>query len=354
MMTDPKQSLLDFAPLDESLRGALQEAIDQKTKPLGALGRLEALALQMGLIQQTLTPRIERPTIVVFAADHGITAEGVSPYPSEVTAQMVANFLAGGAAINVFAKANRLHLDVIDAGVAHPIPTDRQPRDFRIAPGTANARHQPAMTDPQLDQCLRAGITIVDEHHAQGCNVIGFGEMGIGNTSAASLIMSCLTELPIEQCTGRGTGLDDAGLVHKQSVLGAALTRISNEGELTPWRVLVQCGGFEIAMMCGAILRAAQLRMCVIVDGFIASAAALVALRVAPPTEPFLVFAHRSDESGHQTMLNHLGVEPLLDLDMRLGEGTGAALALPLLQAAVDFLNDMASFASAGVSERSD
>jgi nicotinate-nucleotide--dimethylbenzimidazole phosphoribosyltransferase len=344
-------------PLDSTLKSALQQKIDYKTKPIGALGTLEAIALQVGLVQKTLNPQLSQPTMLVFAADHGIANSGVSPYPQAVTAQMVLNFLRGGAAINVFAKQNNFKLRVIDAGVnhvfdAHPDLVDtRDLIDAKVAMGTANYLKQPAMSVVQCELALTRGADIAQTEIESGCNVIAFGEMGIGNTSSASCLMSVLCNLPITQCVGRGTGLDDAGLTKKTEILQQAIKFHALNGK-DAMQVLATFGGFEIAMMVGAMLIAAQQKTILLIDGFIASSALLVAAKLQPNILDYCIFAHCSDEHAHRQMLSYLGVKPLLDLGLRLGEGTGAVLAYPLVQAAVNFLNEMASFESAGVSEK--
>jgi nicotinate-nucleotide--dimethylbenzimidazole phosphoribosyltransferase len=337
-------------PLDAAARAPLQHLIDHKTKPPGSLGRLEALALQLARIQQCDAPRVERPVMIVFAADHGIAAEGVSPYPQAVTAQMVANFLAGGAAINAFSGVAGCALEIVNAGVATPLPAHASLLDLPIAAGTRNFAHEPAMSRAECEAALAAGAARVRHHAALGTNVIGFGEMGIANTSAAACVMSRLLDLPLDACVGRGTGLDDAGLAHKRAVLSGALAR--HPDARAPLDVLAAFGGFEIAMMTGAFLAAAAARMTVLVDGFIATSALLVADALAPALREYCVFSHASDERGHRRMLAHFGAEPLLALDLRLGEGTGAALALPLVRAAAAFLVEMASFDAAGVANR--
>ncbi|HEY3597416.1 MAG TPA: nicotinate-nucleotide--dimethylbenzimidazole phosphoribosyltransferase [Paraburkholderia sp.] len=349
-MTLPLSSLPAVEPLDDTLRAELQHIIDTKTKPPGSLGRLEALARQIGEIQRTTRPTIERPVMIVFAADHGIAAEGVSPYPQAVTAQMVLNFIAGGAAINAFSGVAGLALEVVNAGVASALPAHPKLIDIPIARGTRNFAHEPAMTRDEALAALRAGAERVRQHAALGTNVIGFGEMGIANTSAAACLMSRLCALPIDECVGRGTGLDNAGLEKKRNVLAAALAFHAASSD--PLDVLATFGGFEIAMIAGAYLAAAEARMTILVDGFIATAALLVAVALAPAVREYCVFAHASNEAGHRRMLDHLGAQPLLALDLRLGEGTGAALAVPLLRAAVAFVNEMASFESAGVADR--
>lgn len=336
------------------MQTALQAKIDQKTKPLGSLGKLEATALKLGLIQNTLSPALKNPAIVIFAGDHGIAHSGVSAFPQAVTAQMVFNFLRGGAAINVFAKTSGMALKIVNSGVAETITDFANHPDFintPIALGTKSFATEAAMSAAQAQQALEAGAAVVRQLAASGCNVIGFGEMGIANTSAAACIISRLAKLPLEQCVGRGTGVDDAGLARKLAVLQGAMALHSSAQ--SPQGVLAAFGGFEIAMMTGAYLEAAQQKMLIIVDGFITTSALLVASQMAPAVLDYCVYSHLSHEAGHRAVLAHLKADPLLQLDLRLGEGTGAALAYPLVVAAAAFLNDMASFASAGVSEKS-
>ena len=337
----------DKADAAAAFTRAVRAAIDAKTKPVGALGRLETLAAQIAEIQQTLEPLAERCRLTVFAADHGIAAAGVSAYPSEVTRQMVLNFLAGGAAANVIARVLGVEFTIVDAGVSgdaieHPALLSR-----RIASRTRNAVNEPAMTASQCEQALDAGWNLGNE---PGHEVACFGEMGIGNTSSASLVAAKLLGVPVEGLAGPGTGLDDAGLARKRRVLESAAARTPNE--LKPVQALSEYGGFESVMLAGAMLGAAEAGKLVLVDGFIATVSALAAIRMSSGVKRHLVFAHRSAEPGHGTVLDALDVDPLLYLDMRLGEGTGALLAWPLVQAAAAMLRDMASFASAGVSER--
>lgn len=334
-----------------ALAQQLQNKIDGKTKPLGALGQLEALAQQIGLIQQTESPRLTAPQMLVFAGDHGAAKAGVSAYPQDVTWQMVENFLAGGAAINVFTRTYGLPLSVVDCGVAHEFGTRSGLIDCKLGTGTENYLEVPAMTAVQCAQAIENGTTLVARYAGAGCNVIGLGEMGIGNTASASLLTHCLSEAPLDVCVGRGTGLDDAGLNRKLQLLAQALERTGKVSD--PMQVLQEFGGFEIATMVGVILAAAERRMVVLIDGFVVGAAALVACKLYPAVRDYCVYCHRSAEAGHRVQLAAMNAEPLLDLGMRLGEGTGVALAWPLVQGAVAFLNDMASFASAGVSEKS-
>ncbi|MEI8362159.1 MAG: nicotinate-nucleotide--dimethylbenzimidazole phosphoribosyltransferase [Betaproteobacteria bacterium] len=336
---------------NQALTTALVDKINQKTKPLGALGMLEAVALQIGLIQQTLTPQLSQATMLVFAGDHGIVEAGVSPFPQAVTAQMVLNFLQGGAAINVFTTQNNMHLRVVDSGVNHQFAANLDLIDAKIALGTRNFLHEPAMTAVQCTQALEHGAKIVDAQIAEGCNVFGFGEMGIGNTSSASCLMSVLCEFSIEHCVGRGTGLDDAGLTQKINVLTQAIAYHHLNGH-DVMQALETFGGFEIAMIVGAMLQAANRQCTLLIDGFITTAALLVAAKLQPNILHYCVFTHCSDESGHKKMLDYLQVKPLLNMDLRLGEGTGAALAYPLVLAAINFINTMASFESASVSQK--
>ena len=335
-----------------SLDAALLDKINNKTKPLGSLGQLEQLALQIGRIQKTLTPALTNPQILVFAGDHGAAKAGVSAYPQDVTWQMVENFLAGGAAINVFAKHNGLGLRVIDSGVAHDSGAREGLVDAKVGPGTRNYIEEPAMGAHECAAALVKGAEIARKLADEGCNVLGFGEMGIGNTAAASLITHALTGASLEDCVGRGTGLDDAGLSRKRDLLAKAVARAALPADADPMNVLAEFGGFEIVMMAGAMLGAAERGMTLLIDGFIVTSALLAASRIAPSIREYCVFCHRSAEPGHLAQLNDLQADPLIDLGLRLGEGTGAALAWPLVSASVAFLNEMASFASAGVSEK--
>jgi nicotinate-nucleotide--dimethylbenzimidazole phosphoribosyltransferase len=330
---------------DPVLRAALQARIDGKTKPFGALGRLERLAVRLGCILGSETPQLEQPQMLVFAADHGLAAHGISAYPADVTWQMVENFLAGGAAVSVLARQHGLALTVVDAGVRHDFVPRPGLLQRKIGPGTADALAGPAMTAAECQAAVDAGREVVRELPG---NAILLGEMGIGNTSSAALLMACLTGEDLARCVGRGTGLDDAGLAHKLRVLQAVLARHAEA--VAPLSALAAFGGFEIAMLCGAVLEGALQRRVLVVDGFIVSSAVLVAARLQPAVLERCIFAHCSDEAGHTTLLRHLGAEPLLDLGLRLGEGSGAALAWPLLESACRILAEMASFESAGVS----
>ncbi len=338
---------------DAALSTRLQYRIDNKTKPLGSLGRLEGVMLRLGLIFGTETPELRAPQMLVCAADHGLAAKGVSAFPSDVTWQMVENFLAGGAAVSVLARQNGLQLTVADCGVARSI-AEREtapgaPRlvSCRIAAGTQDASTGPAVTAEQCAQALANGMDLV--RNMPG-NALLLGEMGIGNTSVASLLLARLGGVPLAQGTGAGAGLDATGIARKQLVLEQALA--ANEGATEPLAALAALGGFEVATLAGAVLQAAAERRVILVDGFITGAAVLVASRLRPHVLQRCVFSHRSGERGHSAMLAVLQAEPLLDLGLRLGEGSGAALAWPLLESCCRILRDMASFESAGVSQK--
>lgn len=330
---------------DAELAAALETAINNKTKPIGSLGALEALAKQVGLIQRSDKPRIVLPAIMVFAGDHGVVAENVSAYPQSVTWQMVENFLADGAAINVFARQNGCTLHIVDAGVNHDFGSRRGLIDRKVCKGTRNFAIEQAMSKDECATAMEHGMALVAGLEG---NVLGFGEMGIGNTSAAAAIMHRMTGVPLAECVGAGAGLAVAEIVHKHDVIARAVERHASARD--PLDVLATFGGFEIAMMAGAMLAAAEKRMVLLIDGFIVTSALLIATRLQPSLIDYCVFSHCSDERGHRRMLEHLGAQPLLTLGLRLGEGSGCALALPLLQSAVSFLGEMATFESAHVS----
>ncbi|WPG40429.1 nicotinate-nucleotide--dimethylbenzimidazole phosphoribosyltransferase [Variovorax sp. EBFNA2] len=343
--TDLIPAVPDIA--DAALAARLQAALDNKTKPVGALGRLEALALRIGTILGTEQPVLDAPQMLVCAGDHGLAARGVSAYPSDVTWQMVENFLAGGAAVSVLARQHGLALTVVDCGVRR----DFQPRpglvSRRIGAGTADASAGPAMTPEQCAQAIANGREVV---RALPGNALLLGEMGIGNSSSAALLLSRLAGLEIGLCTGAGTGLDADGLARKREVLREVLAL--HAGATTPLEALAAFGGFEVATLVGAVLQAAQERRVIVADGFIASAAVLVAQAIRPQVTQRCVAAHSSAEPGHALLLKQLRLEPLLNLDLRLGEGSGGALAWPLLESACRILREMASFESAGVSRQ--
>lgn len=354
------QSAVSFqiSPVSKAQDPLIQQKIDLKTKPPGALGQLESLALQIARVQatdsqQTDQPqntvlKIVHPTMLVFAGDHGIAAEGVSIAPSEVTRQMVQNFAHGGAAINVFCRQVGFRLEVIDCGILTPVEGVEGIIDQRLGAGTGAIHLEPAMALETVDKGFAMARDLIERHHQAGCNLVAFGEMGIGNTSAAAAIMAAIMQLDVIDCVGRGTGINSETLERKLMLIELAL--LLHQSALSgPKSVLACLGGFEIVQMTGAMLAAAERKMLVVVDGFIATAAALVAVQIAPNVRDYLIFAHQSDEQGHLRMLEFLQAKPLLSLGLRLGEGTGAALALPLIQASVNFYNQMASFSDAGI-----
>lgn len=331
------------------LRAELQAAIDNKTKPLGSLGRLEELALQIGMILGTTRPRLEQPHMVVFAGDHGLVRRGVSAFPQDVTWQMVENFLAGGAAVSVLARQHGIALSVADCGVARDIAPRPQLHQYKVAPGTEDCSQGPAMTKEQCLQAISNGQELVRKLPG---NALMLGEMGIGNTSSASLLLARLHGVPLAACTGAGTGLDAAGVQRKMAVLQEALDANPDTGNALD--ALAALGGYEIATMVGAMLQAAAERRVILIDGLIVTAALLVAVQMEPLVRQRCIFAHCSGEPGHRFMLDILQAQPMLEWGLRLGEGSGAALAWPLLPSACTMLCDMASFASAGVSGKSE
>jgi nicotinate-nucleotide--dimethylbenzimidazole phosphoribosyltransferase len=338
-------------PLDLRAMAAADERQGRLTKPTHALGRLEALATQLAGITANPRPHLTHKVVVVMAGDHGVTAEGVSAYPQSVTGQMVLNFLAGGAAINVLARQANARVVVADLGVASPLPSRPDLVDAKVALGTANMAHGPAMSREQALQAIERGMALICREIDHGLDILGIGEMGIGNTTAAAAIATVLTGHDPAELVGRGTGLDDAGLLHKTDVVRRALAR--NRPDATDGLdILAKVGGFEIGGLVGAILTAAAHQRPVMVDGFIATAAAMIAVTLAPTVRPYLIAAHRSAEPGHGAMLAWLGLEPLLALDLRLGEGTGAVLGMQVADAACRLLDEMATFGEAGVDGR--
>jgi nicotinate-nucleotide--dimethylbenzimidazole phosphoribosyltransferase len=347
-MTDHDDTIPSIADIhDDALAARLQSAIDNKTKPLGALGRLESLALRLGVILGSESPALEVPQMLVCAGDHGLAARGVSAFPSDVTWQMVENFLAGGAAVSVLARQHGLALTVVDCGVRRDFQARPGLVSRRIAAGTADASAGPAMTAEQCKQAIANGREV---GRALPGNALLLGEMGIGNSSAAAMLLARLAGLDIDACTGSGTGLDAAGLARKRTVLREVLAL--HASAVSPLDALAAFGGFEIATLVGAVLQAAHERRVIVVDGFIASAAVLVAQALQPHVAQRCVAAHSSAEPGHALLLKYLGLEPLLNLDLRLGEGSGGALAWPLLESACRILREMASFEAAGVSRK--
>ena len=321
------------------------------TKPPGSLGRLEDLSIQLAGIFRTERPQPRAKTIVVAAADHGVVAQGVTGYPKEVTAQMVQNFLAGGAAVSVMARQVGVDLMIVDAGVTTPLPKHPGLKVVGVGRGTADMTRGPAMTRSQAEACVNAGIGLALEAAENGTDILGLGDMGIGNTTASSAITSVLTGKPPSDTTGRGTGRNDQELEHKVAVVQRAL-EVNRPDANDGLDVLAKVGGFEIGVLAGVVLAGALARRAVVLDGFISGAAGLIAYALCPNVRDYLVASHLSAERGHRTVLSHLQLKPLLDLGMRLGEGTGAALAMPIVEAAAACLADMATFAEAGVSDR--
>lgn len=335
-------------PFDTNILNTVQAAIDIKTKPPGSLGRIEELAVTMAGSQNTIAPLADPARLFIFAGDHGLTAEGVTAWPSEVTTQMVANFLSGGAAANVFAKTNNVELSIVDAGIIGDLPEDNNLIKANIKKGTANSMLGDAMSEAELNAALAFGANLAMEAARNGDKVILLGEMGIGNTSSATLLAHAIDDIDIETLTGPGAGLDDEGVKRKIEILKKVASR--KPGNLTSIEALQAYGGLEIAMIAGAVIGAASENATVLIDGFIASAAALCAIRARPEVTQYTIFSHRSKEPGHIAMMKSISAEPLIDLNLRLGEGTGALLTLPILRNACTMLRDMATFESAGVS----
>jgi nicotinate-nucleotide--dimethylbenzimidazole phosphoribosyltransferase len=337
----------------QSFTPLVQAELARKTMPTGALGALQSLAGQLALNQNTLKPSVENLGLIVFAADHGLADEGVSAYPKSVTWQMVMNFLGGGAAINVLARSNQINLQIVDAGVDYEFPTSTDLMNAKIAAGTKSSLHEAAMSTAQFEQAWQSGEQIAQAFIAKHeLHTIGFGEMGIGNTSAASLLLSLLLNIELDRLIGRGTGVNHEQLIHKKKVLNASLKRIQASDAKSPSELAEQCAGFEIVMMAAAMRKATDLGVAFVVDGFIATSAYALAHAIDREVKHYAVFAHCSAEAGHQVVLKALGATALLDLGLRLGEGSGAALAMPLLKNAAAIMREMATFESASVADK--
>ena len=336
---------------DRAIEAAIRGKIDNLTKPRGSLGRLEEIALRVGLIQQTLSPRLLNPQNVLFAADHGIVEEGVSVAPKEVTWQQVCHFThpEGSGGGNFLCRQHGFRLKVVDAGVDFDLPRDRGIIDMKIRRGTDSYLRSPAMGVDEMERCLECGAEVVSQCADEGSNVLSFGEMGIGNTSSSSLWMSFLAEIPLEDCIGAGSGLDDAGVARKKKVLAEAAANYGGDG--SPRDIIRWFGGFEMVMAVGAMLRAAELKMVILVDGFIMTSCMLAASKLSPEVKEYAIFGHCGDESGHARLLDALGAKPLLNLGLRLGEGTGAICAYPILDSAVRMINEMDSFTGASITK---
>ena len=348
--TSIEDVVASIAPADPAAREAARRRQEHLTKPPGSLGRLEELALQVAAIQGTECPAVGGKAVVVAAGDHGVVAQGVTGYPQEVTRQMVRNFLSGGAAISVMARRGSVKLLIVDAGVATALPEHPELRVARAGPGTDDITQGPAMTREQAEACVRAGVDLAREMVESGADLIGTGDMGIGNTTASSAITTALTGRSASETTGRGTGRNDEQMEGKVAVVERALA-VNGPDPEDGLDVLAKVGGFEIGVLAGVVLGGAAARRVVVLDGFISGAAALIAHRLCPTVADYLVASHLSAEAGHGVVLSHLGLQPLLDLDMRLGEGTGAVLAMGLVEAAASCLTEMATFDEAGVSD---
>ncbi len=351
MMNELSQIISQIEPVDPAWLARAQERLDSLTKPPGSLGRLEELAARYVAIRRDLMPELQTKWVVVFAADHGVVAEGVSAYPQDVTYQMVYNFLRGGAAINVLARQSRARVEVVDIGVNHDFAEVQDLIARKVAYGSRNMAQEPAMSRDEALKALLVGVERAEAATAAGVDVIAAGDMGIGNTTAASALASVFTGRPVSAVTGRGTGIEDKVWQHKVAVINRALS-LHRPDPADPLGALAAVGGLEIAGIAGLILGCAAARRPLLLDGFIATAGALVAAAMAPAATDYLIAAHRSVEPGHQTVLDYLKLKPLLNLNMRLGEGTGAALGMILLEAGVRIYREMATFAEAGVSEK--
>ncbi len=345
-----KEYLSAIKPVGRELENKIQSKLNNLTKPLGSLGRLEEIAKKYCLIRQTTSPILKNKVIFVLAGDHGIVEEGVSAFPQEVTQQMVFNFINGGAGINVLSKHIGAKVVVADLGVKGDIQNE-QLKNKKVNQGTQNMAKGPAMTEEEAVQAIENGIDLAEEEINNGMDILGIGEMGIGNTTPASAITSAITGAPVENITGRGTGIDDKGLENKIEIIKKVL-HINKPDKNDGLDVLLKVGGYEIGGMTGIILSAAKNNIPVIIDGFISSSAALIAYQLNPNIKDYLIASHQSVEKGHKIILDHLSLSPLLDLDLRLGEGTGSALGMSLVEAGIKIYNEMATFESAGVSEK--
>lgn len=334
---------------DEKIIPVLKDKIDNLTKPKGSLGTLEELALQIGWIQQSLSPTLTQPHNILFAADHGIVEEGVSKSPKEITWQQMLHFVEGGAGVNFLSNQHGFTLDLVDAGVDYDFPIEKGIIDKKVARGTRNYLHEAAMTEEEMDLCLQRGAEVVEMVHAQGCNVVSFGEMGIANTSSSSLWMHLFTGISLEKCVGAGSGLDNAGVTHKFNILQQAVNNYKGDGSAHD--IIRYFGGLEMVMAIGGMLRAAELGMVIIIDGFIMTNCLLAASKLYPNVLPYAIYGHLGDEVGHRLVLEHMGAKPLLQLNLRLGEGTGAICAYPILVSAVNMINEMDSFHKASVTK---
>lgn len=334
---------------DENLRPSIIDKINNLTKPKGSLGRLEEIALQIALIQQTLTPALHKPQNIIFAADHGIVDEGVSLSPKEVTWQQLSNFLHGGAGVNFLCRQHGFELKIVDAGVDYDLPYEKGIIDMKVRRSTRNYLYEAAMTQEEMKLCIERGAEVVRRCHEEGSNVLSFGEMGIGNTSSSSLWMTYFTGIPLEQCVGAGSGLNQQGIRHKYEVLKRSMENYNGDGSATD--IIRYFGGLEMVMAVGAMLQAAELKMLILVDGFIMTNCMLAAMQLCPAVKDYAIFGHCGDESGHKLILEYMQAKPLINLGLRLGEGTGAICAYPLVDSAVRMINEMDNFAHASITK---
>jgi len=334
---------------DQRIKPLILDKIDNLTKPKGSLGQLEELALQIALIQQTLTPELKDPQNILFAADHGILEENVSPTPREVTWQQVLHYTRGGAGVNVFCDQHGFKLKIVDAGVDYDLPYKQGIIDMKVRRGTRNFLHESAMTSEEFELCIERGAEIAKQCIAEGSNILSFGEMGAGNTSAASVWMHAFTHLPLKQCVGAGSGLNSAGINHKLEVLQQAVDNYN--GDWSASNVMQYFGGYELVMAVGAMLQAAEEHVIILVDGFLMTACMMAAMQLYPAVKEYAIFGHQGDESGHRLLLEHMGAHPLLQLGMKLGEGTGAIVAYPIVKSALCMLNGMDSFKKTSVTK---
>jgi nicotinate-nucleotide--dimethylbenzimidazole phosphoribosyltransferase len=336
-----------IAPLDRTMQAAIQEKTDNLNKPKGALGRLEEIAMQVCLIQQTLEPSLAHPCHLLLGGDHGIEREGVSVSPREVTWQQMINFTRGGGGVNMFCRQHGFHLRIVDVGVDYDFTGVDGIIDRKIARGTKNFLYESAMSETEFDQTIQIGCDLVDECVSEGCGILSIGEMGIANTSPSSIWMSLFGNIPLKECIGAGAGLDTPGIRHKYEVLSKALANYETHHP-SP---IIYFGGFEMIAAIGAMLRAAEKRLVILVDGFIMTSCAIAAIRLYPTVQDYMIFTHCGDESGHKRMLDIVGARPLLHLGLRLGEGTGALCAFPIVDSAVRMMNEMNNFAGANITK---
>ena len=339
----------NILPPDKNIYKALVDKVDNLTKPKGALGVLEQLAIKIGLIQQTLFPTLKSPQNIIFAADHGIVEENVSLSPKEITWQQLSNFVHGGGGINFLCRQHGFKLKIVDAGVDYDLPYEKGIINMKVRKGTRNYLHEAAMTQQEMELCIERGAEIVEQCNKEGSNILSFGEMGIGNTSSSSIWMSYFTGIPLERCVGAGSGLNNKGIEHKYNILKASMENYKGDGSTID--IIRYFGGYEMVMAVGAMLKAAELKMIILVDGFIMTNCILAASKLYPAVLDYAIFGHCGDEGGHRLVLDALNAHPLLNLGFRLGEGTGAVSSFPIVDSAVRMINEMETFQSASITK---